>query len=101
MGDLLHKLWNTFKGVALTLAVLALLGAAGYSFLLQGRHRDLTLLETKVERVNLEVEAMRRDNSRLRLLIASLRESDDLAEKIAREDAGLIKEGEILYIFPH
>jgi cell division protein FtsB len=101
MDEFPHGFWETFKGMALTAAVLVLLGAAGYSFLLQGRHRDMTLLDTKVERVSLEVEAMRNDNRRLRLLITSLRDSDDLTEKIAREDSGLIKNGEILYIFPH
>jgi len=101
MRELLHKSWTTFKTLALTLVVLGLLGATGYAFLLQGRHHEMTTLQTKLERVNLEVEAMRRDNRRLRLLIGSLNDSDELAEKIAREDAGLIKDGEILYIFPH
>ncbi len=93
--------WRTFKGLSLTLLVCALLVATGYAFVVEGEQRQISSMAQRLDRLQREVERARQKNRRLKALIGRMQKSDELAEKIAREDSGLIKEGEILYIFPH
>jgi cell division protein FtsB len=44
------------------------------------------------------LDAMRRDNARLRVRVQSLREDGSAIEAIAREDLGLMRPGEILFV---
>jgi cell division protein FtsB len=93
--------WRTFKGLSLTLLVCALLVATGYAFVVEGEQHQISNMAERLDRLQRDVERARQKNRRLKALIGRIRKSDELAEKIAREDSGLIKEGEILYIFPH
>jgi len=100
MREFLQKASSVVRRFSLTVLVLGLLAGTGYAFLSGKDHHEALLLDTKLERVNLEIERVRRENRRLRLLIMNMHNSDELVDKIAREDAGLIKEGELLYLFP-
>lgn len=44
------------------------------------------------------LDAMRRENARLRGLVRSLREDGTAIEAIAREDLGLMRPGEVLFV---
>ena len=100
MGYLFYRIWTGFRQLALTFLVLGLLAGTGYAFLFQGELDEVRTLETRLERMTREIEEQNRRNRRLKLLIGQLRNSNQLLEKVAREDAGLIKTGEILYLFP-
>jgi len=85
----------------MTLVVVALLAGTGYAFLVAENYKETSIQEARLDRISLDIDRLTRENRRLKLLIMNIKESDDLIEKIAREDAGLIKQGELLYIFPH
>lgn len=101
MRRFLATAWRTIKGFSLTILVCALLAATGYAFVVEGEQREITTLEQRLMRLQRDVELAQQKNRRLKARIGRMHKSDELAEKIAREDSGLIKEGEILYIFPH
>ena len=82
--------------VILTLAVVL------FFFAIAGNHGLLQLL-----RVEAEVESLSKQNRDLESEIVSLnnqihsiKTSDEVLEKTAREELGLSKRGEIVYIFP-
>lgn len=59
--------------------------------------RDLRMqLDQQLERE----DALRRDNRRLRALVDALWSSNRLDEKVAREEANLIRPGEVVFEFP-
>lgn len=93
--------WRTVKGLSLTLLVCALLVSTAYAFVVEGEQRQISTMADRLDRIQREVERARQKNRHLKALIIRMQKSHGLAEKIAREDSGLIKEGEILYIFPH
>jgi cell division protein FtsB len=101
MRSFFSATWRTFKGLSLTLLVCALLVATGYAFVVEGEQRQISSMAERLDRLQRDVERAKQKNRRLKALIGRMQTSDELAEKIAREDSGLIKEGEILYIFPH
>jgi len=83
------------------LFVVGLVGGSAYAAVVSGNQEEAGIIEGKLDRTQLEVERLKRENRRLKSLIMNLKDSDDLVEKIAREDAGMIRPGEILYLFPH
>jgi cell division protein FtsB len=97
---MLSKIWTGFRRLALTFLVFGLLAGTGYAFLFQGEHEEVRILETRLARMTRDIDEENRRIRRLKLLIGQLRNSNQLLEKVAREDAGLIKDGEILYLFP-
>jgi cell division protein FtsB len=96
----LQAAWKTVKGLFLTVVVCALIAGTGYAFLVEGDQHEIATLQTRLDHVRRDVDEAQRENRRLKALITRMKSSDELVEKIAREDAGLIKEGEILYVFP-
>jgi len=88
-----RRLW-LYAGGALVLAALTV-----YIFVFS-RHGLLRLRELQKENERLEAELARvkRENASLR---EDLRRLDDpeVAEKIAREELGLVKEGDVVYRF--
>jgi len=54
---------------------------------------------SRLQDLNHSVENLRDENNRLRAEIKALREDPRSVEKRAREDLGLSKEGEIVFIF--
>jgi len=99
--EFIHAAWVGARKVLAVVVVVGLLGGAVYSTATSPKIEETRQLQAKLERTLLDVDRLQRDNRRLKLLILNMKESPDLAEKVAREDAGLIREGEIIYIFPH
>lgn len=100
MFKALAEAWHMARSLFLTITALGLLAAAGYLFLFAGDNRETAVLESRLEKTSLAVRQARFENTRLKLFITRLKESNSLDERIAREDANLLKENEILYIFP-
>lgn len=101
MADLLYKLWESTRKVLTALFVVGLVGGSAYAAVVFGNQKEVGIIEGKLDHTQLEIERLKRENRRLKSLIMNLKDSDDLVEKIAREDAGMIRPGEILYLFPH
>ena len=74
----------------LVLVVDALVGDRGFVERLRMRR--------KYEDTAATLDQMRRHNARLRLRVQSLREDGAAIEAIAREDLGLMRPGEILFV---
>ena len=55
--------------------------------------------KARVSKLEKEIEAIEDKNKELRSEIRSLRSDERAIEKIAREDLGLVKKGEIVYEF--
>jgi cell division protein FtsB len=53
---------------------------------------------SRLQELNHSVEGLREENNRLRAEIKALREDPRAVEKLAREDLGLSRRGEIVFI---
>ena len=78
-------------GIIILLLGSAWLGQDGYLAVIVNKERV-----SKLQRENAEIEAK---NKELRSEIRSLRSDERAIEKIAREDLGLVKKGEVVYEF--
>lgn len=76
--------------VTLVLVVDALIGEKGLMESMRARrqHREVTA----------SLEALRRDNTKLRDVVRRLNEDPATIESVAREDLGLIRAGEVVFI---
>ena len=80
-------------------AVLALGGVA--SLFLTGRATsELQLSRKRVESLSAEIRQIEKQNARLRADIDSVRKSTYAVERIAREDLGMSRKGEVIYLLP-
>ena len=72
------------------------------SFLVFGEWGLVHYWRLSEERRSLEErsQALQRDNELLREKIYRLRKDDRYLEKVAREELGLARDGEIIYLFP-
>jgi cell division protein FtsB len=66
----------------------------------EGSLRDLAMLEQRLQAMQSQNEALQAENAKLLDEIVSLKTSNELIEERARQDLGLIKQGEVLYLFP-
>ena len=66
----------------------------------EGSLRDLAMLEQRLQTMQSQNEALQAENAKLLDEIVPLKTSNELIEERARQDLGLIKQGEILYLFP-
>ncbi len=81
----------------LTLAFsLFLLGLATFS---KGGLLDVLRLERRIETIKADLHGIGAENERLRREVRSLKTDLRYIEKIAREDLGLVKPGELVYEF--
>jgi cell division protein FtsB len=66
----------------------------------EGSLREQSELEQRLQALEQQNAVLERDNAKLLEEIVALKTSNDLIEERAREDLGLIKRGETLYLFP-
>ena len=59
-----------------------------------------TQLHQNYHEMELRVEELNRENKRLAEEISGLRNDPFIIERIAREDLGMVKPGEVLYLVP-
>lgn len=78
-------------------AVLALVGVA--SLFVTGRATsELQQSRKHVESLSAEIRQLENQNARLRADIDSVRKSTYAVERIAREDLGMSRKGEVIYL---
>ncbi|MBI2876383.1 MAG: septum formation initiator family protein [Candidatus Tectomicrobia bacterium] len=88
--------WARALGWFSLMGALLLLGSS-----LWGERGWLELRRARQEKAHMQeqIQGLERENQVLRREIAALREDPYLVEKIAREELGLVKPGEIVYEF--
>lgn len=88
------------KGSLWSLALL-LIGLAVYVILGTSSNSRAALVEQKLQETRAQVQTLAKDNAVLRMKILDLRLGIKETERAAREEHGMIGQGEIVYQFPH
>ena len=89
----------TFKAVMLVAGILAVIFVS--SFFFSGRATaQLQQARARVATLQSDVKKLEAENARLRAEIDSVRRSTYAVERIAREELGMSKRGEIVYLIP-
>ena len=89
----------TLKAVVLVCGVLTLVFLVSFFFSDRGI-AELQHARHRVADLHSEIERLQAENTRLRNEIESAKHSTFAVEKIAREDLGLSKKGEVVYMLP-
>ena len=89
----------TLKAVVLLASVVFVVFAISFIFSDRGLP-ELQHARTRVDGLRADVARVEADNARLRAEIESVKKSSYAVERIAREDLGMSKKGEIVYMLP-
>ena len=89
----------TLKAVALLAGVLTIVFFISFAFSDRGLP-ELQHARTRVAQLRADIARLEAENARLRAEIASVRSSSYAIERIAREDLGMSKKGETIYMLP-
>jgi len=89
----------TLKVVVLLASVLFVVFAVSFIFSDRGLP-ELQQSRTRVAALHAEITKLETENARLRAEIASVKKSSYAIERIAREDLGMSKPNEIVYMLP-
>ena len=89
----------TLKAVVMLSGVVTVL--AIFSIFFSGRPTsELQQSRQRVQTLRTEIARLQAENARLRAEIESVRKSTYAVERIAREDLGMSKKGEVVYMLP-
>ena len=89
----------TLKVVILLASVLFVVFAISFVFSDRGLP-ELQHARTRVSGLRTNIQRLETENARLRAEIESVKKSSYAIERIAREDLGMSKKGEIVYMLP-
>lgn len=89
----------TLKAVVLLASVLFFVFAISFIFSDRGLP-ELQHARTRVAELHAGINRLEAENARLRAEIESVKKSSYAIERIAREDLGMSKEGEVVYMLP-
>jgi cell division protein FtsB len=89
----------TLKAFTLLVGVLAVVFALSFFFSNRGI-ADLQQARKRVADLHVEVARLQAENARLRAEIESVKKSTYAVERSAREDLGMSKKGEVVYMLP-
>ena len=89
----------TLKAVVLLAGVLFVVFAVSFFFSDRGLH-ELQHARTRVATLRASIARLQSDNARLRAEIDSVKKSSYAVERIAREDLGMSRKGEVVYMLP-
>lgn len=89
----------TLKVVVLFASVLFVVFAISFVFSDRGLP-ELQHARTRVAGLRGDIDKLQAENARLRAEIESVKKSSYAIERIAREDLGMSKQGEIVYMLP-
>ncbi|HEX6158828.1 MAG TPA: septum formation initiator family protein [Thermoanaerobaculia bacterium] len=89
----------TLKAVILLSGVLSVVFLISFFFSDRGI-AELQHARTRVGELQADIAKMEAENARLRAEIESVKKSSYAVERIAREDLGMSKEGEVVYMLP-
>jgi len=83
----------------MVVAVVVLAGI-GSLFVTGRATSELQQSRKRVESLNAEIRQLEKENARLRAEIDSVKKSTYAVERIAREDLGMSRKGEVIYLLP-
>lgn len=89
----------TLKAVVLLASVLFVVFSISFVFSDRGLP-ELQHARTRVAALQADIARLQSDNARLRAEIESVKKSSYAIERIAREDLGMSRRGEIVYMLP-
>jgi cell division protein FtsB len=89
----------TLKVVVLLASVLCVVFAISFVFSDRGLP-ELQNARTRVSKLRTDIAQLETENARLRAEIESVKKSSYAIERIAREDLGMSKKGETVYMLP-
>jgi cell division protein FtsB len=89
----------TLKAVVLLAGVLSVVFAISFLFSDRGLP-ELQHARTRVNTLRANIAKLDADNARLRAEIESVKKSSYAIERIAREDLGMSRKGEVIYMLP-
>ena len=89
----------TTKAVTLVAGILAVIFVASLFFSGRGT-TELQQSRKRVADLQANIQRLQAENARLRNEIASVRHSTYAVERIAREELGMSKRGEVVYLLP-
>ena len=89
----------TLKAIVLLASVMTIVFLISFVFSDRGLP-ELQHARARVESLRAQIEKVEADNARLRAEIESVRRSSYAIERIAREDLGLARKGETIYMLP-
>ncbi len=89
----------TFKAMTLVAGILAVIFVSSFFFSGRGT-AELQLARKRVADLQTDIHRLESENARLRSEIDSARRSTFAVERIAREDLGMSKRGELIYLLP-
>ncbi len=82
--------------------LVALFALAGLGYATWGEHgiRDLFALRSHLNHIEERNQEIRNTHLQLTAEIERLRKSERFIEKVAREELGMVKDGELIFVFP-
>jgi len=89
----------TLKAVVLLASVVTVVFFISFMFSDRGLP-ELQHARTRVAALRADIAKLERENERLRAEIDSVKRSSYAIERIAREDLGMAKQGEVVYMLP-
>lgn len=89
----------TLKAVVLLASVVTVVFFISFMFSDRGLP-ELQHARTRVAALRADIAKLERENERLRAEIDSVKRSSYAIERIAREDLGMAKKGEVVYMLP-
>jgi cell division protein FtsB len=91
---------QAIRRIAVILVALLILGGIASLFVTGRATSELQQSRKRVESLHTEIQQLQQENARLRAEIDSVRNSTYAVERIAREDLGMSKRGEVIYLLP-
>ena len=91
---------HAIRRIAVMLVAVLALGGVASLFLTGRATSELQLSRKRVESLSAEIRQIEKQNARLRADIDSVRKSTYAVERIAREDLGMSRKGEVIYLLP-
>lgn len=89
----------TLKAVVLLSSVLTIVFLLSFFFSDRGM-ADLQLARGRVEKLHSDIRRLEAEKARLQAEIRSVRNSTYTVERVAREDLGMSRKGEVVYLLP-
>lgn len=89
---------QAIRRIALILVAMLVMGGIASLFVTGRATSELQQSRKRVESLNAEIRQLDKENARLRAEIDSVKKSTYAVERIAREDLGMSKQGEVIYL---
>jgi len=91
---------QAIRRLAVVLVALFALGGIASLFVTGRATSELQQSRKRVETLRSEIRQLEKENARLRGEIDSVKKSTYAVERIAREDLGMSRKGEVIYLLP-